>query len=207
MARASLIGKERPDKRLERRDLRFRRRDRTGVRLSAGRFRGSIDDAPLEVRVPVQIHSDAGHRAGPVTGVRVLPLQIALLGEHAPVGVRDRNDHDEMLVEQPGHVAVDAIAAQQVIDEAQGQLRRGELARVNGGHEEQRGLRTGTLPIGELDPEQIVPGRGPLGDPLPATAVHEDLGQVRVLAGVVVQRGAHLADGPVAAHEQLLLRQ
>jgi hypothetical protein len=92
-----------------------------------------------------------------VSGVRS-PLRNSLLGQHVSVGIRDRNDHDEMLVEQPGRIAVDAIAAQQVIDEAQGQFRR-ESSRVDGGHEEQGGLRTGRCRL-VSDPEEIVPGRG-----------------------------------------------
>jgi hypothetical protein len=113
----------------------------------------------------------------------------------AAVWVAGQRHVDLPLVQQPGDVRIDAVAADQRFDEGLGQLRRGDLARVQAAIDEEAArLGAGRQLVGDARHQQVMPAQvlatGRKAAPLlfaPRVAVVDHLDEVGMSRLVAVE--------------------
>ncbi len=156
--RGTLVGEDRPQVALDRLDLGFGVRRRSAEGRVAGRRARAAAAPPLEGVVAVEVDAAVG-RVGAEVVVDVLAPGESGLRLLAAVGVRLQQQVNLVVVEQPGGVGVAAVAGDELLGEAGGELGRRVLAGVDRGGREQLRLRTRDVGVGESQDPQVVAGR------------------------------------------------
>ena len=199
---AALVGEQRGHLRLDGLGLGFGDPGGAAVNLVTGVVAGTAA-APLKTAVAVEIRAKLVPQRGRIVTraavgvVDVLALVIAGLGHLAAIGVGLRHDHHFKVVEQPGDIGVEAVLADQILGETRGDLGRGVLASVDGGHQKENGLGTGLRFVGQHQDIQVVAGRTAAGYFPPTFADGDPTGQVGMATGQLRQAGVGLFDGAV----------
>ena len=74
---------------------------------------------------------------------------------------------------------------------------------MNRSHQKKSRLRAGSLPIGQLDAEQIIPRSPSASDLLPALTIEKDLGKIRVLCRFTLKKRSHFGHCAIATAERV----